>query len=163
VRPAIAEGDGLPHNAAMRRTVSTTPTADELFGRAVALLPAIRAEAEANERNRVVAPHLIERMRAAELFRIMVPRRFGGFEQEGELALRIAIAFAGSCASTAWCGVAAMVHAGLLAGFPLAAQHDIWDENQDALVCGSYAPGGPRRARGGRLPAERHIRLRERL
>ena len=126
----------------MRRSAGTTPTADTLFARAEALLPAIRNEAEANERNRTVAPHLIAKMRAAELFRIMVPRRFGGFEQDGELALRIAIAFAGSCASTGWCGVAGMVHAGLLAGFPLAAQHDIWDENLDSYVCGSYAPVG---------------------
>ena len=115
---------------------------DELYARAEALLPAIRGEAESNERNRVVAPNLIARIREAELFRMMVPRRFGGYEQDCELALRIAIAFSGSCASTGWCAVAGMVHAGLLAGFPLEAQHDIWDAGPDPYICGSYAPVG---------------------
>jgi len=117
-------------------------TPDEFYARAEALLPVIRAEAEANERHRVVAPSLIAQIREAELFRIMVPRRFGGYEQDCELALRIAIAFAGSCASTGWCAIAGMVHAGLLAWFPLAAQHEIWDAGPDAYVCGSYAPAG---------------------
>ena len=118
------------------------PTTDELYARAEALLPAIRAAAESNERNRVVAPNLIAQIRAAELFRIMVPRRFGGYEQDCELALRIAIAFSGSCASTGWCAVAGIVHPGLLAGFPLEAQHEIWDAGPDPYVCGSYAPAG---------------------
>jgi alkylation response protein AidB-like acyl-CoA dehydrogenase len=118
------------------------PTTDELYGRAEALLPAIRAAAESNERNRVVASDVIARIREAELFRMMVPRRFGGYEQDGEIALRIAIAFSGCCASTGWCAVAGIVHPGLLAGFPLEAQHEIWDAGPDRYVCGSYAPAG---------------------
>ncbi|HXQ50304.1 MAG TPA: acyl-CoA dehydrogenase family protein [Stellaceae bacterium] len=118
------------------------PTAREFYARAEALLPAIRAEAEANERNRVVAAHLIQSIRQAELFRIMVPRRFGGYEQDGELAVRIAIAFAGSCASTGWCAIAGMVHPGLLAGFPIEAQQEIWAPGPDVFICGSYAPVG---------------------
>jgi resorcinol 4-hydroxylase (FADH2) len=137
----------------MQQARVKAPTADEFFARAAALLPAIRAAAQANERNRVVSPELIARMREAELFRLMVPRRFGGYEQDGELALRITIAFAGSCASTGWCAAAGIVHAGLLAGFPLAAQQEIWSAGPDAYVCGSYAPVG--RA----VPAEGGYRL----
>lgn len=118
------------------------PTSDELYARAEALLPAIRASAEANERNRSVSPEIVALIRDAGLLRIMVPRAFGGYEQDGALALRIAIAFAGSCASTGWCAVAGMVHPGLLAGFPIEAQREIWKDGPDPYVCGSYAPAG---------------------
>lgn len=130
-------------------TPASVPSNETLYQRARELLPAIRAEAEANERNRVVAPHLIAKIRAAGLFRVMVPKRFGGYEQDAELALRVATAFAEGCASTGWCAVAGMVHPGLLAGFPLEAQSELWNEGPDAYVCGSYAPVGRAVPEGG--------------
>ena len=136
-----------------RQAPTDVPTADAFLARAEVLLPSIRAAAQANERNRMVSPELIARLREAALFRLMVPKRFGGYEQDCELVLRIAFAIAGNCASTGWCAAVGIAHAGLLAGFPLEAQHEIWDENPDAYVCGSYAPVG--RA----VPAEGGYRL----
>jgi resorcinol 4-hydroxylase (FADH2) len=124
------------------RSHRDAPSAAELFARAEALLPAIRAAAEANERERTVAPSLIAAMREAGLFRAMVPKMFGGYAQPFELTMRMAVAFASSCASTGWCGGAGIAHPALLAGFPIEAQREIWAEGPDEYVCGSYAPVG---------------------
>jgi resorcinol 4-hydroxylase (FADH2) len=118
------------------------PSEKQLFARAEALLPTIRAKAEDNERDRVVAPSLIAAMRGAELFRVMVPKMFGGFEQDFELVLRMVLAFSSCCASTGWCAGAGIAHPALLAGFPIEAQREIWAEGPDEYVCGSYAPAG---------------------
>lgn len=123
-------------------SAAAAPTAEALIVRAQALLPAIRAAAEANERARMVAPAIVAQIREAGLLRVAQPARFGGYGYGNELILQIAIAFAAACPSTAWCTAIALGHQWLLAGFPLAAQRDVWDENPDAFICGSYAPAG---------------------
>jgi resorcinol 4-hydroxylase (FADH2) len=123
-----------------KQTVASTE--EQFFARAEALLPAIRAKAEDNERDRVVAPALIAAMREAGFFRVMAPKMFGGYEQHFELVLRMVLAFSSSCASTGWCAAAGIAHPALLAGFPIDAQREIWAEGPDEYVCGSYAPVG---------------------
>jgi len=118
------------------------PTGEQFFARAEALLPAVRAKAEDNERDRVVAPSLIAAMRDAGLFRVMVPKMFGGYEQHFELVLRMVLAFSSCCASTGWCAAAGIAHPALLAGFPIDAQRELWASGPDEYVCGSYAPVG---------------------
>src|SRR5512146_1212025 len=78
------------------------PSPDELVGRAREMVPEIRALAEETERNRRISPHIIQRFRDAELLRTCRPREFGGFEYDGETALRIALTISAACASTGW-------------------------------------------------------------
>lgn len=104
------------------------------------LLPAIAERAAATERNRRVAVETVEELRAIGFFRLVQPAKFGGYECDFEVLADSIQKVGRSCASTAWaCGLTA-AHQWLVASFPISAQHDVWDANPDAVVCGSYAP-----------------------
>ncbi|HEX3522174.1 MAG TPA: hypothetical protein VHT52_08820, partial [Stellaceae bacterium] len=65
-------------SAAVRLVAPSGP--EELIARAKAMLPEIRDLAEETERNRTIAPHIIGKIRDAELLRTCRPKEFGGFE-----------------------------------------------------------------------------------
>jgi alkylation response protein AidB-like acyl-CoA dehydrogenase len=62
----------------------------------------IRELAEETERNRTIAPHIIDKIREAEQLRTCRPKEFGGFEYDAVVALEIALAVSAACASTGW-------------------------------------------------------------
>src|SRR5712671_823677 len=84
--------------AAIRRLAIPTPV--ELIDRARSMASEIRALAEETERNRNVFPHIIDKIRDAELLRTCRPKEFGGFEYDCEVALKIALTISAACAST---------------------------------------------------------------
>ena len=86
--------------AAIRRFA--VPSPEELIDRARGMVSEIRSLAEETERNRNVLPHIIDKIRDAELLRTCRPKEFGGFEYDGEVALRIALTISAACASTGW-------------------------------------------------------------
>jgi alkylation response protein AidB-like acyl-CoA dehydrogenase len=118
------------------------PTPDELIGRARAMAPEIRALAEATERNRGLAPHIVAQIRAAELLRTCRPKEFGGFEYDGETALRIALTISAACASTGWTVNGAVSNGLSLAHWPIEAQREVWDGDTDPFTFACFAPTG---------------------
>ena len=54
------------------------PAAEELIARAAALVPLLRKNAAQTEQDRRVVEENIQALREAGLFKIAVPRRFGG-------------------------------------------------------------------------------------
>jgi alkylation response protein AidB-like acyl-CoA dehydrogenase len=126
--------------AAIRRFAAPSP--QELIDRARAMAPEIRALAEETERNRNVLPHIIEKIRDAELLRTCRPREFGGFEYDGETALRIAMTIAAACASTGWAVNGAVSNGRSIAHFPIAAQREVWGDDADPFTCACFAPTG---------------------
>src|SRR5215204_549023 len=88
------------NSAAVRRLA--VPSPDELIARARAMVPEIRALAEETERSRKLFPHIVEKIREVELLRTCRPAMFGGFEYDGEVALKIALTISAACASTGW-------------------------------------------------------------
>src|SRR5258708_13586579 len=82
------------------RRLAAVPSPEELIGRAREMVPEIRALAEQTERNRNLLPHIVDKIRDAELLRTCRPKEFGGFEYDGEVALRIALTISAACAST---------------------------------------------------------------
>jgi alkylation response protein AidB-like acyl-CoA dehydrogenase len=126
--------------AAIRHLV--VPTPDELIARARAMVPEIRALAEATERNRGLAPHIVDKIRAAELLRTCRPKEFGGFEYDGETALRIALTISAACASTGWTVNGAVSNGLSLAHWPIEAQREVWDGDTDPFTFACFAPTG---------------------
>jgi len=126
--------------AAIRRLA--VPTPEELLGRARALVPEIRALAEETERNRRLSPDIIGKIRDAELLRTCRPKSFGGFEYDGEVALRIALTISAACASTGWTVNGAVANGLSYAHFPIEAQHELWDGDADPFTCACFAPTG---------------------
>ena len=118
------------------------PSPEELVERARALVPEIRELAEATEQNRNVFPHIIDKIRDAELLRTCRPKEFGGFEHDGETALRIAMTISTACASTGWSVNGAVSNGRSLAHFPIEAQREVWSSDVDPFTCACFAPTG---------------------
>jgi alkylation response protein AidB-like acyl-CoA dehydrogenase len=113
---------------------------EELVSRARGLIPLVRDMADEAERRRMVPPEVMAALKDADTFRILQPERFGGFEYDFGMVIRIACEIGQGCASTAWvCGLAIM-HQWLVANFPIEAQEEVWDENPGAITFGSYSP-----------------------
>ncbi len=124
-----------------------TPVADlpkraALMAKLQALLPIIRDRAAQTERERTVPRESVDLLREAGLLRIVQPKIFGGYEYDFEILVNLVIETSKACASTGWVYGLYAAHQWLVASFPEQAQHDVWEENSDATVCGSYAPSG---------------------
>jgi alkylation response protein AidB-like acyl-CoA dehydrogenase len=126
--------------AAIRRLA--VPSPDELVDRASAMVPEIRALAEETERNRTIFPHIIDKFREAELLRTCRPKEFGGFEYDGETALRIALTISAACASTGWAVNGAVSNGRSMSHFPIETQREIWSSDEDPFSCACFAPTG---------------------
>lgn len=123
-----------------RDTFAPALNRSQLLDAVHAALPTIGARAAATETARTVSQESVDCLRKTGLFCTVQPAYFGGFEMDFEVLAEAIQDIAGACASTAWvCGLQA-AHQWLVAGFCIEAQHDVWDDNPDALVCGSYAP-----------------------
>src|SRR4029077_6383874 len=104
------------------------------------LLPAIKAAAAEIERARRVPDAHVEALREIGFFRLVQPAAFGGDEHDFVLLADLMMEIAQACASTAWvCGLLS-AHQWMLGLFAAEAQADVWAENPNALLCGSYAP-----------------------
>ena len=126
--------------AAIRRLA--IPSADELIERARAMAPEIRALAEETERTRNLSPHIVDKIREAELLRTCRPRMFGGFEYDGEVALKIALTISAACASTGWTVNGAVSNGYSLAHWPIEAQRELWEGDADPFTFACFAPTG---------------------
>ena len=109
-------------------------TRDELVARARALAPTLRSRAEEAEQNRIIPFESIDEMREAGLFRILQPRKYGGFEHDFNTLAEVSFELARGCASSGWLGGLAIGNQWLAALFPEAAQDEIWGGDPDALV-----------------------------
>jgi alkylation response protein AidB-like acyl-CoA dehydrogenase len=118
------------------------PSAAELVARAHKIGAAAREHAAETERNRRVSAELVGRMREAELFRILQPQAFGGFEYGYDVFVDCVTAVAAGDGSTGWVYSLGASHPWMFACFPLQAQHDVWDGDRDAIAAVSYAPAG---------------------
>ncbi|HXP31084.1 MAG TPA: flavin-dependent monooxygenase [Stellaceae bacterium] len=125
------------------------PSRAEIMARVRALAPGISGRAAAAEAMRRVPAETSSELRAAGLFRMVQPRRFGGWEQDYDLLIETVMALAAACASTAWVYAIAAGQHMMVANFPLAAQEEIWGRTQDAITCGAYAPQGQAEAAPG--------------
>lgn len=117
-------------------------THEEAVARARALAPAIRERAPAAETLRRQPKETIEEIIDAGLVRLLMPRRWGGYELPFDVLVDSAIEIARADASAGWCYSFLVAHAWLLAHFPDEAQRDVWASNPDDLISTSFAPVG---------------------
>ena len=113
--------------------------ASDLLARARAIAAVARERAPQTETDRRVSGDMIERMRQADLFRVMQPRAYGGFEYGFEVFAQIVAAIASGCGSTGWVYALLASHQWLIACFSQAAQDEVW-QDPSALAAGTYAP-----------------------
>ncbi|MGB9396764.1 MAG: acyl-CoA dehydrogenase family protein, partial [Pseudolabrys sp.] len=118
------------------------PSVDELIDRARAIGALAREHALETEQSRQVSAALIGKMRDAELFRVMQPARFGGFEYGYDVFVDLVAAVSSGDGSTGWVYSLGAVHPWLIACYPEEAQQEVWSQDRDAIAAVSYAPTG---------------------
>ena len=118
------------------------PTAEELIARARAMIPTLKARAAGCVANRDVPAESIAEMQAAGFFRILQPRRYGGYEMHPNVFFEVQKAPAEGCISTGWMYGVVGCHPYELALFHDQAQQEVWGEDQAMLVSSTYQPVG---------------------
>jgi 3-hydroxy-9,10-secoandrosta-1,3,5(10)-triene-9,17-dione monooxygenase len=125
------------------------PDHAQLVARAASLVPTLRARAAEAEQFRRLPDANVAELRAAGLFKVLQPRRCGGFEMSLHTHIDTVAEVARGCGSTAWCMGVIHAHSWLVGSFPQEAQAESYGANPDAIVCAVIAPRGKARAVAG--------------
>ncbi|MHC6595020.1 GTP cyclohydrolase II RibA [Arthrobacter sp. C152] len=134
---AVAGAEAAPDHAGMLR-------------RAAALVPGLRARAEDTERLRRLPGATVRDLEDAGVFRLLAPKRAGGYGlgagTYGEVIRRLAR----GCASTAWTAGHLAEHAWMLARWPREVQDEVFAGGRMPLAAATSAPvGTARKVDGG--------------
>lgn len=121
---------------------AATPTGEELIARARAMIPTLKARARDCVKNRNVPAESIAEMQEAGFFRILQPRRWGGYEMHPNVFFDVQKALAEGCMSTGWMFGVLGCHPYELALFHDRAQEEVWGGNPAMLVSSTYQPVG---------------------
>jgi len=116
------------------------PTTEELVARARALRPLLAANASQGEADRRVVEESIQALTGAGLFKIAVPKRYGGYETSVRAMLEVSAAVGEADGGTAWVLALVNVCNWLIGLFPQQAQDDVFGADPAALVSGVLAP-----------------------
>ena len=118
-----------------------TPATEELMRRASRLVPVLKERAADTEEIRRVPDETVNDLLSFGLYRIGVPRRFGGYDVGYGLALDVAAELGRGCGSAAWCYGLWAAHAWLVGYWPLDAQQEVFGPGPDTLCSSSLGVG----------------------
>ncbi|OPX09139.1 oxidoreductase [Gordonia sp. i37] len=131
-------------------TSAEIPSATELVARARELRPLLSANAAQGEKDRRVVEESITALTDAGLFKISVPRRYGGYETSMRTMLDVSAAVAEADGGTAWVLTLTNVCNWLIGLMSERAQDDVFGADPDAKVSGVLAPTAEtRKVEGG--------------
>jgi 3-hydroxy-9,10-secoandrosta-1,3,5(10)-triene-9,17-dione monooxygenase len=135
---------------AKQGVVVEIPTGEEMVARARALVPVLAARAAQGERERRIAPETIADMQAAGLFKVLQPKRWGGYELDIHSYFEVQMALGEGDMSVAWVYGVVGIHPWLVALYDDRLAHDVWGKDNGTLICSSLMPTGQsRRVDGG--------------
>jgi alkylation response protein AidB-like acyl-CoA dehydrogenase len=115
---------------------------DALIARARAIRPVLERNAGQTDSLRRLTDDVVRALRDNGLCRLMVPRRFGGYQTSIRTYIDVMAEIGHGCGSTAWVASLVNVCEWLAGLFPTRAQQDIWGADPDAWIAGSLAPNG---------------------
>ena len=116
-------------------------TTEELLARALDLVPVLKGRAAQTEQLRRIPEETVRELLSSGLYRIGVPRRFGGLDVGYGLVLDVAAELGRGCASTAWCYCLWAAHAWLVGYWPRQAQEEVFGPSPDVLCSSSLNIG----------------------
>ncbi|MEV5384413.1 acyl-CoA dehydrogenase family protein [Streptomyces sp. NPDC052721] len=114
----------------------------ELVARAVALQPLLRDQAARGESDRVLPVEVVDALTDAGVFRLLTPRRYGGYETDLRTLTDVSEALGEGDGSAAWVGMIIAVTNWMACLFPDKAQEEVFGADADARVTGVAAPTG---------------------
>lgn len=123
-------------------TGTSEVTAEQLIGRAKAMIPALAAGADQHSQDRRVSAETIAAMKEAGFFRVLQPKRWGGYEMDPRVFAEIQMALAQGDMSVGWVYGVVGVHPFQLALFDDRAAADVWGDDTSVIVASTYMPTG---------------------
>ncbi|WP_431962729.1 acyl-CoA dehydrogenase family protein [Actinacidiphila sp. bgisy160] len=114
----------------------------ELVSRTVALQPLLRKHAAQGDTDRVVPREVVEALAEAGVFRLLTPKRYGGYETDLRTLTRVSETLGAADGSAAWVAMILSVTNWLACLFPDKAQEEVFGADPDARVSGVAAPTG---------------------
>ena len=133
-----------------REAESVTEVEKSLLGRAREMVPILAERAARADSERRIPAETIEDFRKAGFFRILQPKRWGGYELHPRVFYGVQMTLAEGCASSGWVFGVMGVHNWQIALFDPRAAEDVWRHNDAVLISSSYMPKGQvKRVAGG--------------
>lgn len=119
-----------------------TTTKEELVGRAKRLSALLAAEAREAEALRRPTDTVIRALEEAEIFKLMAPRVYGGFEFDLDTFFEVGLALSEGDASMAWVANFYIEHVWIFCLFPRAFQEELFASRSYALAPAMLSPTG---------------------
>ena len=121
---------------------TAVPKAEDLVATAKAMIPVLAQRAEAQSQARRILPETMAELKKAGFFRVLQPKRWGGYEMDPSVFAEIQIALAQGDMSTGWVYGVVGVHNYQLAMFDDRAAQDVWGQDSGTLIASTYMPTG---------------------
>lgn len=118
---------------------TTVPTREELVRRVTDLVPLLRKNAQWTEENRRLHEETIEALADAGVFKLRVPKRYGGFEAQARTIAEIGRQLGRGCGSTAWVTSVYWIPGWMVGLFPDHVQDEVY-ATPNVRVCGTLSP-----------------------
>jgi 3-hydroxy-9,10-secoandrosta-1,3,5(10)-triene-9,17-dione monooxygenase len=118
------------------------PQAAEVVARARALIPALAVRSREGRRRRQLPDETIADMQSAGLFRVLQPRRWGGYEMDLHTFYEVELALARGDMASAWIYGVCGVHPWFMALLDEQAVQEVWGRDNSVLICSSLMPAG---------------------
>src|SRR3979411_2532237 len=122
---------------AARQVASGAPAPAEIIARARALIPAVAKRSLEGRRQRRVPDETIADMQRAGFFRVLQPKRWGGYEMDLHTFYEVQLALAEGDMSTGLIYGVSGVHPWFMALLDDRAAQDVWGRDGSALICSS--------------------------
>jgi len=120
--------------------VSTdVPAREELVRRASELVPVLQKNAAWSEENRRIHEDSIEALAEAGMFKLRVPKRYGGYEADTRTLVDIASELGRADGSTSWVTSVYWIPTWMTCLFPDHVQDEVFS-TPDVRVCGTLSP-----------------------
>jgi len=126
----------------MNRIDTIIPGEDEIVRRANAMIPMLRERAADCERDRMVSRETIQAFKDAGFFKILQPKRWGGYEMNPNVLNKVLMELARGCPSSAWNVMVLGVHPFEVGLLDPRCGDELWGEDDSTLISSSYAPFG---------------------
>lgn len=120
----------------------TITTSSQTLENVRALAPFIAANAEQGEQARALVPEVVEKLKTAGIFRMMVPKHFGGDQLTVTQACAVIDELAAADAAAAWTAMVAFGFNIALAKYPAEIVKSLYANGPDVMVRGALAPIG---------------------
>src|SRR3954465_5632846 len=136
-------------NRVLAKQDSKALSAAEIVARTRAMIPKLRERAPQGERERRLPKDTIADMQAAGLFKVLQPKRWGGYELDILTYFETQMALGEGDMSVAWVYGVVGVHPWFVALLDDRAAKDIWGKDASTLICSSLMPTGMAKAVDG--------------